>query len=100
MILIANLMNALAVLLDMVANAYVFILIGRALMSWVNADPYNGIVRFLYSATEPVLQPIRRRLPRTGSVDFSPVVLLFGLLFFREFVVTSLIDYARQIKGM
>ena len=64
MFVIANLLIALAQVLDYVLWAYMWILIGRIIVSWVNADYSNPIVRFLYAATEPVLEPVRRRLPR------------------------------------
>ena len=51
-----------------------WIIVIRALLSWVNPDPWNPIVRFLYQVTEPVLRPIRQRLPAAG-IDFSPLVI-------------------------
>ena len=69
-------MNLLSTLLQL----YSFILVGRVLLSWFpNADPRNPFVRFLYEATEPVLQPIRQALPRTSGIDFSPLVVLVGI---------------------
>jgi len=64
---------------------YTFIIIARALISWVNPDPYNSIVRFLYMATEPVLAPIRRRLPMIG-IDFSPIIVILAIVFIQNFV--------------
>ena len=62
MFVVANLLVAVAQVLDYILWAYLWILIGRMIVSWVNADAYNPIVRFLYSATEPVLERVRRRL--------------------------------------
>lgn len=72
--------SSLYQLINLVFQVYTFIVLGRVIISWVNADPYNPIVRFLYNATEPVLQRIRRILPlQFGGFDFTPIALLFGL---------------------
>jgi len=72
MFVIANLLVAVAQALDYILWAYLWIIIGRVIVSWVNADRYNPIVRFLYSATEPVLARVRRRLPAyAGGFDPS-----------------------------
>jgi YggT family protein len=61
-------------------GAYVWIIIIRALLSWVSPDPFNPIVRFLYRATEPVLRPIRRRLPTYAiGLDLSPLVVILAI---------------------
>jgi YggT family protein len=99
MFVLGNLVNALASLLGMVIWVYTWILIGRAVISWVNPDPYNPIVRFLYSATEPVLRRLRRVIPTVaGGIDFSPMILLLALFFLQEFLVQSLHDLARTLR--
>ena len=70
-----------------------WIIIIRSLLSWVNPDPWNPIVRFLYQVTEPVLRPIRRRLPVTG-IDFSPVVVILAIYFLQRFLVRVLMEMA------
>ena len=72
---------AIARILDLAFNIYIFIVIARALVSWVNPDPYNPIVRFLHNATDPVLYRIRRLLPflQVGAIDLSPMALLILL---------------------
>jgi YggT family protein len=74
-------------LVNLVIVAYIWIIIARALISWVSPDPYNPIVRFLYRVTEPVLRPVRNRLP-TGQmgIDFSPMIVILALYFLREFL--------------
>src|SRR5215472_5105276 len=95
MFILANLIAAVAQVLDYALWAYIWILIGRVIISWVDADPYNPIVRFLYTATEPVLARVRRTLPVfAGGFDLSPIVVWLGILFLRRFVVQSLIDLA------
>jgi YggT family protein len=68
-------------------------------LSWVNPDPFNPIVRFLYRVTEPVLQPIRRRLPTMQmGLDLSPMVVLLAIYFLKYFLVESLRDLALSLR--
>lgn len=63
-------------------NIYVWVIIARAAISWVNADPHNPIVRFIYEVTEPVLGRIRRWMPfNMGGIDFSPMILILIIMF-------------------
>jgi YggT family protein len=99
MFILANFVEATAEVLYYVLHFYMFIVIARALISWVNPDPYNPIVRFLYSATEPVLYRIRRALPfSTGGIDFSPFVLVLGIVFLQTFLVRSLHQVAQSLN--
>lgn len=93
MFVFGNLLVAVAKLLDIVLTAYTWIIIAQAIISWVRPDPYNPIVRFLFSVTEPVLRPIRRRLPVfLGGFDFSPLIVLLAIIFLQEFLIKSLIQ--------
>ena len=97
MFLVGRLLEALATVIYYVLNIYMWIIIARAVISWVNPDPYNPIVRFLYSITDPVLLAIRRRLPLSfGGIDFSPVLVILAIIFLQRFLVSSLHDLARQ----
>ena len=99
MIIFANFLAGIAVVLDMVLQLMVWILVIRALISWVNPDPFNPIVRFLTSVTDPLLVPLRRRIPLVaGAFDFSPIVLLLFLVFLQYFLVGTLKDYVGQIR--
>jgi YggT family protein len=98
MFLLANLLFAIAGVLDWVLTIYMYIVIGRALISWVNPDPRNAIVRFLYNATEPLLYRVRRALPLMGGIDFSPLVVIIGIVFVQRFLVGSLIDLAVRLR--
>jgi len=92
------LLNALATVINLIFQIYFYIVIGRAIISWVNPDPYNPIVRFLHNATEPVLYRIRKLLPvHFGGIDLSPIILLVGLEVVRQ-VLISLI--ATAMRGM
>ncbi len=98
MFLIANLIEAVAFILDKLLWLYMWVIIIRALISWVNPDPWNPIVQFLYRATEPVLQPIRRLLPISFGLDISPVIAIFGVYFLQIFLVRSLYQLANLFR--
>ena len=97
MFIFANLLGAIAQVLDYILWAYLWILIGRVVISFLNADEQNPIVRFLYAATEPVLAPVRRRLPWFGDFDFSPIVAWLAVIFLKRFLVGSLYELARRL---
>jgi len=94
MFVLSNFFIAVAGVLNLVLTLYLWIIIGRALLSWVNPDPRNPIVRFLHNATEPILYPVRRILPYMGGVDLSPLVVIAGIYFLQIFLVGSLRDLA------
>ncbi|MGE4580438.1 MAG: YggT family protein [Desulfuromonadales bacterium] len=86
---------AVAQVVDLAFSIYIFIVIARALISWVNPDPYNPIVRFLHNATDPVLSRMQRVLPLSfGGIDFSPIVLLVGLSFVQRILKALLLQLA------
>ena len=92
-----TLLIALARLVDLALNVYIFIVVARALVSWVSPDPYNPIVRFLHNATDPVLYRMRRMLPfSTGSMDFSPMILIFLLYLLQGFLVNMLVTLSQS----
>jgi len=98
MYLINNLLVALAQILHIVLNLNMWVIIARALLSWVNPDPYNPIVRFLHNVTEPVLYAIRRRVPSFfGGIDFSPMLVILAILFLDSFLVPSLVQTAQRM---
>jgi YggT family protein len=77
-----------------------WIIIISALVSWVNPDPYNPIVRFLNAVTEPVLRPIRRIIGyRLGPIDISPMVVILAILFVKYFLIQTLMEFAYKLKG-
>ncbi|PLX79521.1 MAG: YggT family protein [Desulfuromonas sp.] len=93
-------LNALATVINMVCQIYFYIVVARALISWVNPDPYNPIVRFLHNVTDPVLDRIRRILPfNLGGIDISPIVLLFGLEVVRQLLLQLLGMIAQGLGG-
>ncbi len=98
MFMLSNFILAIAKLLNFALSAYIWIVIGRAVISWVNADPYNPIVRFLVQATEPLLLRIRRVIPAMGGIDLSPMVLILGIVFLQSFLVPTLQQIAMSIR--
>ena len=99
MFVAGNFVLALARLLEIAITAYIWIIIARALLSWVSPDPSNPIVRFLYRVTEPVLRPIRYRLPTLSmGLDLSPLVLILVLTFLDWFLVSTLRDLALGLR--
>jgi YggT family protein len=99
MFIISNLIVAVAQILDYVLWAYVWILIGRVVISYVNPDPNNPLVRFLHIATDPLLDRVRRKLPVTTSgFDLSPVVVWLAVIFLQHFLVRTLYDLANALR--
>ena len=85
-------------LVNLALEVYMWIIIARAILSWVNPDPYNPIVRFLYRVTEPVLRPIRNRLPTFQmGLDLSPLVVLLAIFLIQRTVLPVLYRIAAEI---
>ena len=100
MFVLSNFLVATAVVVNAVLNIYWWIIIASAVLSWGNADPYNPSVRFLRSATEPVMYRVRRVLPLAfGGVDFTPIVVLLAITFLQVFLVKTLYQLAASIGG-
>ncbi|MGA9754553.1 MAG: YggT family protein [Desulfobaccales bacterium] len=96
MFALRHLIEALASILNTALSIYMWVIIARALLSWVNPDPYNPIVRFLYNVTEPVLGWVRRRVPLIfGGLDLSPLLVLLAIVFLQRFLVSTLWDLAQ-----
>jgi len=93
-----DLIQALATVIDMLLNVYSFLIIGRAIISWVNPDPYNPIVNFLHTATEPVMRYARKIIPPIGgTIDISPIVVLVLIHLVRIAIGQLLFDLARSL---
>ncbi|MEN8689277.1 MAG: YggT family protein [Desulfobacterales bacterium] len=89
---------AVANVLHYVLFFYMWIIIARAVLSWVSPDPYNPIVRFIYKVTEPVMYQVRSRLPVSfGGIDFAPVVVILIIYFLQIFVVNSLMRFSQSL---
>ena len=98
MIIFSNFLIAIAKVVDIVLTIFMWIVIARAVLSWVSPDPYNPIVRFIHQVTEPVLYQIRRRIPVSfGGIDFSPILVFLAIIFLQRFVVQSLYGLAQTL---
>ena len=97
MFVFGNFLNALAYLLNIALTVMYWLILVRALISWVNPDPFNPIVQFLQRVTEPVLEPIRRLMPPL-AFDLSPMIAFFGIIFLRQFLVRTLYDMAARCQ--
>ena len=99
MFLVGNLLNAIATILNFAITILWWLIIIRAVISWVNPDPYNPIVQFLYKTTEPILTPFRRIVPAHNiGIDLSPIFAILALMFIRYFIVASLFELAVRLK--
>ena len=95
MFLIGNFITAVAHIVDIALTSYLWIIVIRAVLSWVNPDPYNPIVRFITQITEPVMALVRRWIPLRGmGIDFSPMIILLAIVFLQRFLVPSLMQLA------
>jgi YggT family protein len=96
-LILLNLARALAYILDSVITLFLIILFARVILSWIRL-PYNAIVHAIYRMTEPVLSPIRRKLPMTWGIDLSPMIVFLLLLAIRIVVVGSILDYVQLYR--
>jgi YggT family protein len=98
MFIINNFIHAIATIVDMILSIYMWIIIARAIVSWVSPFSRRPIVHALIRLTDPVLQRIRRIIPLRGmGIDFSPMIAILAILFLKYFVVASLYDLARAL---
>ena len=98
MFIFSNLFTAIASLLDMAITLYIWAVIIRVIISWVNPDPYNQFVQFFVKITEPTLGRIRRFIPSLGGIDISPMVLIIGLYIAKSFLVNTFQDPAGALR--
>ena len=98
MFVLSNFLVAIAKILNIALSLYMWIVIGRAIISWVSPDPYNPIVKFLNAVTEPVLYPIRKKIPiNLGGIDFTPVLVILAIIFLQSFLVKTLMQLAASM---
>lgn len=100
MFVISNFLSALAGILDIALTVLYWLILIRAIISWVNPDPYNPIVQFLYKTTEPLLYPIRKILPLDFKfgIDISPIIAFLLIVFLKSFLVRTLLDLAVRLR--
>ena len=100
MFIFGNFIYAIASLLSVVITILYWLILIRALISWVHPDPYNPIVQFLYKTTEPVLYPIKKMIPLQFNIgiDISPIIAFLILIFAKNFLVKTLLDISFRMK--
>ena len=98
MILLANILSGIGQVLHMVLWYLIIVVMVRAVISWVNPDPMNPLVRFLSACTDPFLRPLRRYIPNLGPIDITPLIFFAILIFIDEALVGSLMDYATRLR--
>jgi len=93
-----ELVLALRTVVDLAFQIYILILVARVLITWVNPDPYNPIVRFLSAAADPLLNRVRRMVPlQFGGIDFSPIITVVALSFIAQLLSRMLLRLAYSI---
>lgn len=97
MFLLGYFLQALAGVLHVLLMAAMLVVIARAVLSWVSPDPYNPIVRIIIQLSEPLLFPVRSRLPFLGGLDLSPMLVILAMIFLDNFLVPSLQRIALQL---
>lgn len=98
MIVVSTLIEALAQILHMVINIYIWVVIISSLITWVRPDPYNPIVQVLRKLTEPVYAFIRKYIPTIiGGVDLAPIIIILGLQFLDLFAVKLLFNLVNAL---
>ena len=97
MFILANFIDALAYVVNALLFIMYWLILIRALLSWVNPDPFNPIVQFLMRVTEPVLEPIRRLLPPL-PIDISPIIVFLVIVFLQKFLVSSLYELGMRLQ--
>ena len=99
MYILGNFFDALAAVIQMVLQLYMWIIIARAVLSWVNPDPHNPIVQFIHRLTDPLLYRVRRWIPiHGGGIDFSPIIVILAIIFLQTFLVQTLQRLAFSLK--
>lgn len=91
--MIDSLIRAFFQLLDLVLTIYIWLIIARAIISWVNPSPYHPVVRFLYRFTEPVLAPLRKIIPPIAGLDLTPLIVIFFIYFLQNLLRKLMIHY-------
>jgi YggT family protein len=91
--ILSSFLKALYQVVDLLLSIYVWIIIARAIISWVNPYPYHPVVRFLYRVTEPVLAPVRRIIPPIAGIDISPVIVIFLIYFIQNILRQLMLRY-------
>lgn len=97
---LGSLLVSVAKVLSILLTIYQYIVLGAVIVSWVNADPHNPIVRFLRQSTEPIFRPIRKLMPRAmfrTGIDFTPLIVFLLIVLIQNFVISLMIHYGQKL---
>ena len=98
MFVVGNILDGLAYVVNSALTLYEIVVVARALISWVNPDPFNPIVMFLQRVTDPVLDPIRRAIGWRIGIDISPLVVIFIIEFIQRGIIPSVVRFAAEMR--
>lgn len=100
MFILGHFLTAFTDVLDWLLQALEFVIIIRVILSWVNADPYNNLVKAIYTIAEPFLKPFRKLLPpwKLHGLDLSPVFALLAIFFIKQFLIATLLDISGRLQ--
>ena len=100
MFILSNLLMTIAHILEFILSIFYWLILIRALISWVSPDPYNPVVQFLEKSTEWILSPIRKMLPHSlrMGMDLSPIIVFLAIMFLKSFLVKTLADIALRMR--
>ncbi len=85
-------------LLQLTAYVYMFLIMIIVVISWINPGAYNPLTVLIYQVTEPLMKEVRRRVPTTAGLDWSPMVVLLGIYLFLSLVVAPLMDFGNHLN--
>ncbi len=98
MFVFGNVLSGAAYVVNLLLDAYFWIILIRAVLSWVRPDPYNPLVRIICNLVDPVTFRISRHIPtRIGMVDIAPFILMLLVIFLQRFLVKTLFDLALRM---
>jgi YggT family protein len=99
MFVLGNFITGVAFVVDTLLNIYFWIILIRAVMSWIQPNPYNPLVRIVYKLVDPITYKISRMIPtRFGMIDFAPFILMILIVFLQRFLVRSLFDLGARMN--
>ena len=99
MFVFGKLFIAVAYVLKIALDIYFWVILIRVILSWVRPDPYNPIVRAIYSLVDPITYRISRIIPtRAGQIDFSPFILMLIIVFLQRFLIETLFSIGHRLR--
>jgi YggT family protein len=92
---VAAMLLAIPEMISLTINIFLFAILIGVIISWINPGSYNPAISLIHSLTEPLLAPVRRRMPQMGGLDLSPMVVMVGLVVLEMLLIPPI----RQVLG-